>query len=25
MAVWAIVLMVWTMDYLSARTRERLT
>jgi phosphonate transport system permease protein len=25
MAVWAIVLMVWTMDYLSARARERLT
>jgi phosphonate transport system permease protein len=25
MAVWAIVAMVWTMDYLSARTRERLT
>jgi phosphonate transport system permease protein len=25
MAVWAIVFMVWTMDYLSARTRERLT
>jgi phosphonate transport system permease protein len=24
-AVWAIVLMVWTMDYLSARTREKLT
>lgn len=25
MAVWAIVIMVWTMDYLSARARERLT
>jgi phosphonate transport system permease protein len=25
MAVWAIVLMVWTMDYLSAKARERLT
>jgi phosphonate transport system permease protein len=25
MAVWAIVAMVWTMDYLSARVRERLT
>jgi phosphonate transport system permease protein len=25
MAVWAIVLMVWTMDYLSARARETLT
>jgi phosphonate transport system permease protein len=25
MAVWAIVLMVWTMDYLSARAREKLT
>ncbi len=25
MAVWAIVFMVWTMDYLSARTREQLT
>jgi phosphonate transport system permease protein len=25
MAVWAIVFMVWTMDYLSARARERLT
>jgi phosphonate transport system permease protein len=25
MAVWAIVFMVWSMDYLSARTRERLT
>ncbi len=25
MAVWAIVLMVWSMDYLSARARERLT
>jgi phosphonate transport system permease protein len=24
-AVWAIVIMVWTMDYLSARARERLT
>jgi phosphonate transport system permease protein len=25
MAVWAIVAMVWTMDYLSAKARERLT
>jgi phosphonate transport system permease protein len=25
MAVWAIVIMVWTMDYVSARARERLT
>ena len=25
MAVWAIVIMVWTMDYLSAKARERLT
>jgi phosphonate transport system permease protein len=25
MAVWAIVIMVWSMDYLSARARERLT
>ena len=25
MAVWAIVFMVWSMDYLSARTREQLT
>jgi phosphonate transport system permease protein len=25
MAVWAIVIMVWSMDYFSARTRERLT
>jgi phosphonate transport system permease protein len=25
MAVWAIVVMVWTMDYLSARARERMT
>ncbi|MFC2015839.1 phosphonate ABC transporter, permease protein PhnE [Chloroflexota bacterium] len=25
MAVWAIVVMVWTMDYLSARAREKLT
>jgi phosphonate transport system permease protein len=25
MAVWAIVIMVWTMDYLSSRARERLT
>jgi phosphonate transport system permease protein len=25
MAVWAIVAMVWTMDYLSARARERMT
>jgi phosphonate transport system permease protein len=25
MAVWAIVIMVWTMDYLSARARETLT
>ena len=25
MAVWAIVMMVWTMDYLSAKARERLT
>jgi phosphonate transport system permease protein len=24
-AVWAIVFMVWSMDYISARTRERLT
>jgi phosphonate transport system permease protein len=25
MAVWAIVVMVWTMDYVSARAREKLT
>jgi phosphonate transport system permease protein len=25
MAVWAIVIMVWSMDYLSAKARERLT
>jgi len=25
MAVWAIVIMVWTMDYLSSRAREKLT
>jgi len=25
MAIWAIVIMVWTMDYLSAKARERLT
>jgi phosphonate transport system permease protein len=25
MAVWAIVIMVWSMDYLSARAREKLT
>jgi phosphonate transport system permease protein len=25
MAVWAIVIMVWSMDYISARARERLT
>jgi phosphonate transport system permease protein len=25
MAVWAIVMMVWTMDYLSAKAREQLT
>jgi phosphonate transport system permease protein len=25
MAVWAIVIMVWSMDYVSARARERLT
>jgi phosphonate transport system permease protein len=25
MAVWAIVIMVWSMDYLSAKVRERLT
>ena len=24
-ATWAIVIMVWSMDYLSARARERLT
>jgi len=25
MATWAIVAMVWTMDYMSARARETLT
>jgi ABC-type phosphate/phosphonate transport system permease subunit len=25
MAVWAIVIMVWSMDYLSAKAREKLT